>query len=562
MTSSYGSFPSKSLKGKALEKNRHMKTTTKFTCPTFAPLALACFAVLSTAQAVNPPPDGGYGNQNTAEGSDALFYLTSGVWNVAIGFQALYNDSSGNQNTATGYKALFNNTTGDKSTAYGSQALFSNTTGSDNVATGFSTLYSNSTGNRNTAVGYRTLTFNNGDDNTAVGWNALYNNTTGDQNTAIGSGALLHGSGSNNTATGFQALYNNTEGGYNAAVGANALFSNTTGGLNTANGYQALFSNTAGSVNTAVGWLALGGNTTGGGNTATGGNALTNNTTGTFNTATGINAMWNNTTGSRNTAIGNVALGNNTIGTRNTVVGSDALDAEMTGHRNTAIGDTALERLEAPGNSDNIALGYFAGGNMVNGVNDIVIGSLGADSDQNTIRIGNQVTATDFLGTVHPRHVATYIAGISGVGVTGMPVAVSANGQLGVALSSARFKEAIKPMDKASEAILSLKPVTFHYKKEIVADRTPQFGLVAEDVEKVNPDLVVKDRQGNFYSVRYDAVNAMLLNEFLKEHRKNEEQQKQINVLTAQLKEQAAQIQRVSAQLEATKPAPQVVNNP
>ena len=150
-----------------------------------------------------------------------------------------------------------------------------------------------------------------------------------------------------------------------------------------------------------------------------------------------------------------------------------------------------------------------------------------------------------------------------------MAVKVNAAGQLGTPPSSARFKDEIKPMDKASEAILALKPVTFRYKKEIDAERAPQFGLVAEDVQKVNPDLVDRDRQGKPYTVRYDAVNAMLLNEFLKEHRKNEEQQATIaqlksgiEALTATVKEQAAQIQKVSAQFEVSRPAAQVVNNP
>ena len=156
-----------------------------------------------------------------------------------------------------------------------------------------------------------------------------------------------------------------------------------------------------------------------------------------------------------------------------------------------------------------------------------------------------------------------YIGNIFGVtSASSTAVVVNSLGKLGTVVSSRRFKEEIKPMDKASEAILALKPVTFRYKQEIDPGRSPQFGLVAEDVEKVNPDLVVRDGEGKVNTVRYEAVNAMLLNEFLKEHRKNEEQQKQINVLTAQLKEQAAQIQKVSAQVEASKPAPQVVNNP
>jgi hypothetical protein len=207
-------------------------------------------------------------------------------------------------------------------------------------------------------------------------------------------------------------------------------------------------------------------------------------------------------------------------------------------------------------------LGVNAGANLTTGDGNIDIGNAGGTGDAGTIRIGVQGTQS-----------RTFVAGISGSPITGTSVVVNSNGRLGTVASSQRFKDDIKPMDKASEAILALKPVTFRYKKEIDLDPTPQFGLVAEDVEKVNPDLVVRDAQGKIYTVRYEAVNAMLLNEFLKEHRKNEEQgatiarqrkdfdaalaeqQKQIEALTAGLR-------KVSAQVEASKPAPQVVNNP
>jgi hypothetical protein len=200
-------------------------------------------------------------------------------------------------------------------------------------------------------------------------------------------------------------------------------------------------------------------------------------------------------------------------------------------------------------------LGSFAGSNLTTGDNNIDIGNQGVVDEANTIRIGAQGTQTK-----------TFIAGITGAAVTGVAVKVNAAGQIGTAPSSQRFKAEIKPMDKASEAILALKPVTFHYKKEFDPEETPQFGLVAEDVEKVNPDLVARDEQGKIYTVRYDAVNAMLLNEFLKQHGQVQElkgtvaqQQKQMQALTASLKEQAAQIQKVSAQLEVNKTASQIV---
>ena len=143
----------------------------------------------------------------------------------------------------------------------------------------------------------------------------------------------------------------------------------------------------------------------------------------------------------------------------------------------------------------------------------------------------------------------------------GVGVVVDSNGHLGTVTSSARFKDEIKPMDKASEAILQLNPVTFRYKHELDPDGIPQFGLVAEQVEKVDPNLVARDDQGKAYTVRYDAINAMLLNEFLKEHRKVEKLEAALQAVNKHLKEQDAKIQKVSAQLDTSKPAPQLVLN-
>jgi len=376
------------------------KTTTPLTRDSFSrpplrhgllliPLAIAWFTLSPTAQAVSPPPDGGYPNDNTAEGTDALFSVTTGPDNTAIGFDA-----------------LFSNTTGDSNTATGSQALASNTTGVRNTADGFAVLSSNTTGERNTATGRAALAFN----------------TTGNNNTADGH---------------------------------DALFLNDSGIRNTASGSFALFFNTTGNDNAAAGFFAL----------------------------------YNNTTG-----------------------------------------------------NSNIGLGNFAGANLTTGNNNIDIGNQGVAGETGTIRIGVVGTQT-----------ATFVAGIMGKTVPmSTPVFVNANGQLGTTPSSERFKDAIKPMDKASEAILALKPVTFHYKKEIDSAGTSQFGLVAEDVEKVNRDLVVRDEQGKVYSVRYEAVNAMLLNEFLKEHHKVQELQRQVEKL-------AAGLQKVSDEVELTKSAPRIV---
>jgi len=408
----------------------------------------------------------------------------------------------------------------------------------------------------NTAEGQNALlSRTTGSFNTAVGFVSLRSDTTGSFNTGVGAGTLLVNTADENTATGAGALLLNTIGALNTANGAFALLSNTAGSFNTATGFQALRNNTTGDSNTANGINALGDNTTGTGNTAMGSSTLVFNTTGGSNTATGAGALLSNTTGGNNTANGVLALSGNTTGADNTAVGTNAL-----------LNDTG---------SGNIALGSGAGSDHTSDFNNIDIGNIGHAGESGVIRIGTGGTQT-----------GTLIAGIFGVGFGTDPVFVNSNGQLGVGVSSARFKTEIKPMDKVSEAILALKPVTFRYKQEMDPRAMLRFGLVAEEVAEVNPDLVGRDAKGQVQTVHYEAVNAMLLNEFLKEHRKVQELTKDFQAtvaqLTARLDEQAAQIQKVSAQLaaaspsrgglEASKfatgrirrggPAPQVVNNP
>ena len=321
-------------------------------------------------------------------------------------------------------------------------------------------------------------------------------------------------------------------------------------------------------------------------NTAEGKDALFSLTTGVDNTALGFQALYNGTTASGNTAVGSQALLSNTVGTRNVAVGAAALDSLTSGEMNTAVGNVSLEQgvsvnfntalgrhaLGRTQGDQNTGLGFFAGWNLSDdGTNNIYIGNAGPvpiGTESNTIRIGTQTATIVTVGNPPfeshpmPAHTATFIAGISGTAINGRPVMINANGRLGTAPSSARFKEEIKPMDKASEAILALKPVMFRYKKEVDAERTPQFGLVAEQVEKVNPDLVTRDPDGKAFTVRYEAVNAMLLNEFLKEHRQVQEQQKEIDVLRAELREQRALIRKVSARVELqTAPAQTVANS-
>ena len=342
----------------------------------------------------------------------------------------------------------------------------------------------------------------------------------GNGNTAEGDSALISLTGGvDNTALGSQALTSNTGGTYNTAVGSLALIKNQTGDANTATGYDSLGSNTAGKFNTATGFEALVYNAADD-NTAIGFQALFSNTTGTINTAAGLEALGSNITGRYNTAAGGDALQSNTSGSRNTAAGFEALLSNTSGN-------------------DNIALGSSAGSNLTTGSNNINIGALGTADEANTIRIGKQGTQK-----------TTFIAGISGVAVSGSAVLVNSNGKLGVATSSIRFKDNIKPMDKASEAILALKPVSFCYKEEVDPDGTPQFGLIAEEVEKVNPDLVARDEEGKVNTVRYDAVNAMLLNEFLKEHRTVQELKATVVQQQAANAQRQARIEKQQKQIE------------
>jgi hypothetical protein len=356
--------------------------------------------------------------------------------------------------------------------------------------------------------------------NTAEGQTALWNLRGGHYNTAMGLLALNGVTdGTSNTAVGAWALFSNNANN-NTAIGSAALSSNRIGEDNTANGVSALLRNVQGSRNTAIGSQALTTNTAWD-NTAIGYKALTNNGGGNFNTAIGSLALQSNT-GSNNVGIGWDTLGGNTTGNSNTALGYGAGFANTTG-------------------TGNIALGAFCGNGVTTGFNVMCLGYgvLGANVDNSTW-IGNVWGVTPQSG---------YTAS----------VVVSDGGQLGVVASSQRFKKNIANMDTASETILSLRPVTFHYKSD--AREVPQFGLVAEEVAKVNPALVVPDKDGKPFTVRYDAVNAMLLNEFLKEHRKVEKLEAVLRAVNERLTDQDAKIAKVSAQLELSKSAPQTVLN-
>jgi hypothetical protein len=407
----------------------------------------------------------------------------------------------------------------------------------------------------NSAFGYFALgsndlaTSNRGYYNVAVGYQVLAHNFYGGYNTAVGLQALFYNTdGSGSTAIGYRALFNHTNGNGNTATGYQALYSNSTGNFNTATGSLSLYSN-VGYDNTALGYASLYLNKSGNDNTAAGTNALYYNNSGSFNVAAGSGALTANTSGSNNTAFGYQTLANNAGANSNTAVGSQALRSSTGGN--------------------NIAVGATAGANLTTGSDNIDIGAAGVAGESGRIRIGTAGKQTD-----------TLIAGIFGKTITsGASVIIGSGGKLGTIQSSARFKKAIKPMEKASEDLLKLEPVTFQYKEELDPEGIQQFGLIAEQVEKVNPDLVVSDEDGNVTNVRYEAVNAMLLNEFLKEHRKVESQQTKIAELTSKLEAQQKQaaarfaqqqkqidaladgLQKVSNRLELAKPAVQVAGN-
>jgi len=362
----------------------------------------------------------------------------------------------------------------------------------------------------NTAEGQSALlSLTTGTFDTAIGWLSFKSNISGNYNTGVGDGTLVLNTSDQNTATGAAALLLNTTGFRNTANGAFALLHNNAAD-NTAIGNAALFSNTIGSGNTATGNFALVSNDVGSNNTVTGNGALSANTTGTHKTAVGDSALQSNADGGSNTAIGRVALHNFTTGSNNTAIGFNALGNSTSGYSNTVLGATA-------------------GGGIITASGVICINGNGGNVD-NTTWIENIYGVTTQNGTT-------------------APVIVSDTGQLGTVASSERFKKDISTMEHASEVILSLRPVSFHYKSD--AKGTPQFGLIAEEVAKLNPALVLSDKEGKPFTVRYDAVNAMLLNEFLKEHKTIQEQGAMITELMSHVARQEATIAHQQNQIEA-----------
>jgi trimeric autotransporter adhesin len=532
---------SKGAKTKLTELN-HMKRAIKIQTASFPSgrhcrqvlFTLGFLALLPVAQAVTPAPDGGYRGYNTAEGQNALFSLSTGVYNTSVGAFSLYSDTTGAGNTAVGVNVLRNNVTGTFNTGVGLNALYFNNgdptvgLGINNCAFGSYALFTNAGGRNNSAFGYGALASNTTIENSAFGAFALFANTEGEGNTAMG----------------FSALAANTTGGLNSAFGWSALASNIDGAFNTATGNRALQNNTSGSDNTANGYIALFINQ-GSGNTATGSHAMQLNSTGDNNTATGLLALYGNN-GDNNTAVGANALSNNSTGTRNSALGYEALLNNVNGFDNTAVGPFAL--LNSTGAS-NTAVGSAAGANVSTAGNVICIGAgIGGADVSNSCYIGNIWNQSGGSQAVY----------------------VNSQGKLGAQTSSERFKDEIKPMEHTSEVIYALRPVSFRYKPEIEPTRPRCFGLIAEDVEKISRDLVTRGSDGWVNSVRYDAVNAMLLNEFLKEHKAFQEQQRKVQEQGTIIAKQQKQIealtaglQKVSDQLQLSKSTPQLVlSNP
>jgi trimeric autotransporter adhesin len=393
--------------------------------------------------------------------------------NISGGFDANAGDG-GVQNTAFGIDALASNSCcGYYNSAFGYTALQNNNLGAYNTALGYSALWSSDNSSQNTAVGASAMFWTTGSNNSAVGYNAMEQNSTGGYNTAVGYQSLggnidasVKQTGSSNTAVGAEAMYSNQTGYENAASGVKALYFNTTGNNNIAIGYEALYLNKSGDKNTASGNQALYSNTA------------------SLNTAYGFGALYTTNTGEQNSGFGVYALRSNTTGNFNTASGVDALNNNTTG-------------------SSNIGIGYRGGLSLTTGSDNIDIGNTGVAAESGVIRIGMKSTQT-----------AAYIAGIYGTSVTGSAVVVSSSGQLGVTVSSERFKTGIAPMGANTAKLEQLRPVTFHLKTD--PQGSLQYGLIAEEVAQVYPELVIRNESGRIDGVRYDELAPMLLNEMQK----------------------------------------------
>ena len=401
---------------------------------------------------------------------------------TAMGASALAALTTGYQNTGGGTGALQQNTTGFKNAAFGFAALSRNVSGFDNAAFGSGALYQNPGGS-----------YGAGSDNSAFGMDALYSNLYGGHSVAIGSHALYAfvgdvpygGNGiSANTAVGAYALYSATDGSQNTAVGNNAMYYNTQGSSNVAVGDSAFYSGN-GQNNTAIGFSAMDLATSGDYNTAVGSLSMTHGGNGGYNVSVGANAMELNANGGYNTALGYAAL------------------LSATGSNSVAIGYNSLSSQTTGGN--NIAIGTNAGARIVAGTNNIDIGASPSGDESDSIRIGTTKV-----------HKYAYIMGINTQRVTGAAVYVTSTGQLGVLASSERYKTAVKPISAAAGKLDDLRPVSFHLKND--PNGPIQYGLIAEEVDRVYPELVIRDEAGVIQGVRYEELAPMLLSQIKQDH--------------------------------------------
>jgi trimeric autotransporter adhesin len=464
-----------------------------------------------SVMAIHPAASADCVDTNTCVGVGALQANTTGIHNSAFGHEALTSNTEGDNNTATGSEVLRANLTGRENTASGSFALFQNTTGSFNSAFGTQALKSNTTGHSNTAIGNEALASQqSGAGNVAVGRLALFRNETGGGNTAVGVSAAINLTGDSNTALGSRALAGNFTGSWNTATGSEAML-RFRGNDNTVNGYAALSGVGEGNQNTAMGAYALQGFVF---NQSEG----EHRNSGSFNTAIGAHALESVDVGSGNTATGVNALAENTNGFHNTAHGTGALRNSATGYRN-------------------VALGYQAGHAIATGSDNIVIGAgnRARAVDNGVIRIG-----------IAANQKKVFIAGISGVttGLAGATaVYVDGNGQLGTINSSREVKEDIQPIGSFSERLLALRPVSFKYKQAYEDGRRPvEFGLIAEEVAAVFPELVVYGPDGKPQTVSYHLLSTLLLNEYQKEISVAAAQAKRIEALEEQVARLARRI--------------------
>jgi len=468
------------------------------------------------------------GFANSAFGGGTLYYNSTGNRNSAFGSGALYYNTTGNANAAFGDAALLYNDGGSNNSAFGSRALFYSSAGSMQSAFGAYALYGvlGNAGSANSAFGAFALRGNEyGYENSAFGARALATNAYGDRNSAFGYQAL-GGETSDSSAFGWKALGSNISGTDNSAFGASALGSNTTGYANAAFGQNALSANLNGHANSAFGQ-----------------NALSSNTIGYANSAFGQNALSSITTGFDNSAFGENALSSN-VGEANSAFGRSALQ-DSTGSANTAVGRTALARLV--GGSNNVAIGAGAGFFQTGGSNNIYIA--------NNASGGAGLSGEILIGTVGT-HTQAIIAGIHGrLTPSGISVLVNSNGVLGTTTSSGRFKQDVQDMSEASEMLMALRPVRFRYREAVAeGESILEYGLIAEEVAEVAPELVAYDGEGQPFSVRYHVLPSLLLNEMQKHQRTIEEQARVIEKQTERNQAQEAQLATLAARLDGLEP--------